>query len=583
MGGEMSAKALQDLFRRHREKATGLWKLGQEPSRTIYFDSGDIVFAQSTHPMDRLTHLLVERGKLTQTQLDYALANLKPGISIGKNLIEMGFITQRDLLEVARAQVERVVSGALATPDLEPLFEAKELDAHVVRLPFDTPELLLNGLLGLKDREGLLELLGPLNQVVVLQGRRLMEMALPADLAKLPPLLDGTHTLLELSRESLAEPLRLGTFALFLREMGWARLHEMPPMDRSALDLALAPELEALSSPLPEIETVPSLFSSIQAAAKPTTNLEHLSQAFDALPEPDPLPDPWKDRDDSGFSIETGRAILPTPTEVPVVPELPPEEEPRRTVFIPEPAVTILPSTITEPEPPRLENAPEFSEEPTPRRRTLVLATILGLVALGGVGFLGWNRLRHRGQPASAPAVTAKKPESSAKSEPRPAAAEPPRTSIAVPESAPPEKPAEKPVPKPVPPPAAEPKPTPSREPGASPGERAEALRKGDLPLAVRQGQKLVKDLPHSHWTLRLEIACQPETLRRAVELFEDPKPDLWVAPLTMRDGRGCYQVFYSHFASQAMAEKAIRKLPASFRTLGNRPKSFKIGEIAVK
>ncbi len=147
----------------------------------------------------------------------------------------------------------------------------------------NTAQLFLAGTLALQDREGLLELLGPLNQVVVLQGRSLQELALPADLAKLPPLLDGTHTLLELSREALAEALRLGAFALFLREMGWARLHEMPPLDRQALDLALAPELEPISPLLPEPppETVPTLFSTIQEAGRPTTNLEHLSLSLD--------------------------------------------------------------------------------------------------------------------------------------------------------------------------------------------------------------------------------------------------------------------------------------------------------------
>ena len=105
----MSLLALKDLFARHRVRATGLWRLGQEPTRTVFIDAGDIVFAASTHPLDRLTHLLVERGKITQAQLDYTMANLNPTMSIGKNLIEMGFITQRDLLDVARAQVERVV------------------------------------------------------------------------------------------------------------------------------------------------------------------------------------------------------------------------------------------------------------------------------------------------------------------------------------------------------------------------------------------------------------------------------------------------------------------------------------------
>ena len=92
----MSLPALKDLFARHRTGATGLWRLGQEPGRTVYFEHGNVVFAASSHPLDRLTHILVERGKLTQVQLDYAMANLNPTMSIGRNLIEMGFITNPD-------------------------------------------------------------------------------------------------------------------------------------------------------------------------------------------------------------------------------------------------------------------------------------------------------------------------------------------------------------------------------------------------------------------------------------------------------------------------------------------------------
>jgi len=324
----MSFLALQDLFRRHREKATGVWILGREPGRTVYLDYGDTVFAQSTHVQDRLTYLLVERGKVTQAQMDYALSNLKPGLSIGKNLIEMGFITQRDLLDTAKAQVERIVREALVTPDQEPDFTEKELDANVVRLPVNTTQLFLGSILSIQDREGLLELLGPLNQVVVLQGRGLAELSLPQDLAGLTPFLDGTHTLLELSREGLAEPLRLGAFAIFLREMGWARLHEMPPLDKHVLDLALTPEPEPPSPPLAEAlpETVPTLFSTIQEAERPTTNLEHLSHAMDhevgdRLAEVEPE----AGQDEEPFSFEPFPDLaLPTDSEFAAA-EAPPE------------------------------------------------------------------------------------------------------------------------------------------------------------------------------------------------------------------------------------------------------------------
>lgn len=559
----MSLIALQDLFRRHREKATGLWKLGQEPGRTIYLEMGDLVFASSTHLSDRLTYLLVERGKLTQAQLDYAMENLKPGLSIGKNLIEMGYITQRDLLDVARAQVERIVLGAMETPGEAPVFEPRELDASIVRLPLDTPKLLLMSLLEMKDRERLLELLGPLNQVVVLQGRRIQELALPADLAKLPPLLDGTHTLLELSRESLAEPLRLGTFALFLREIGWARLHELPPLDRQAIDRALRPEPEPLSPPLPDRsgDTVPNLFSTIEAASRPTTNLEHLSSALDGGELPGP-------RDASGFSAESGQANLPTPVlELPEMPHFFDHEEGGDA----EPEVTIRPATLDPvPELPPPSILAASKKESSGRWVPLLSGLALGLALIGGAWW--WmNRPRPAPQ-AAAPGLP----------DPKPAPPEP--TKAEVPAEPPTPEPPKPEPPKPEPPKPEPPKPEPpkSAEVGTSIPERLEVLRRGDMNLACRQGEKLLKESAQAQWTLRLEIACQGDTIRRAVEVFGEGKPDLFVLPIKLRDGRTCYQVFLGRYASQGAAEKQVRSLPAIFRE-GNKPKPFKISDIPGK
>ena len=583
----MSLLALQDLFRRYREKATGVWTLGKDPGRTIYIDYGDTVFAQSSHLQDRLTYLLVERGKVTQAQMDYALANLKPGLSIGKNLIEMGFITQRDLLDVAKAQVERIIRGALASVDLQPGFTEQELDANVVRLPMNTAQLFLAGTLALQDREGLLEMLGPLNQVVVLQGRNLMDLTLPPDLAKLPPLLDGTHTLLELSRESMAEPLRLGAFALFLREMGWARLHEMPPLDRHALDLALSPEPEPLSLPLPEPfpETVPSLFSTIQEAALPTTNLEHLSQALDQEPPPAPaeplyLPEALGQAapapafpPPAELAVDRGEGYPPTPA-MPI--EAPPEELEE----LPLPLVPLeyqTPVQLTAPP----EQVGETPSRPAPApapgkglRRTLVALFLLAI--LGGAGYLWLNRARlmarfKRPGPV-APAVAVQAPEPP-----------PPPPPVAAPAPPAPAAPAAEPEAQPAPVaksriPAGD---TVKAEPvDSSIPARLKALEQGDLDLAMRQGQRLAKGIPPGHWTLRLEIACQGDTIRRLVEIFKGKGPDIFLLPIGMRDGRVCYQVLYGRFPTQAVAEKQLKHLPASFLADRNRPKIFRFSDI---
>lgn len=568
----MALLALQDLFRQHRAKANGVWRLGKDPGRTVFLDNGDLVFAQSTYPTDRLTHILVEKGKLTQAQLDYAMANLKPGLSIGKNLIEMGFITQRDLLEVARAQVERIVLACLGSADEVPAFEAKELEANVVRLPFDTPGMLLNSVLGLKDREGLLELLGPLNQVVVLEGRRLFEINLPLDLAKLPALLDGGRTLLELARESGAEPLRVGAFALFLREMGWARLHELPPLDRNALDLALATEPEPLAPPLPlpDDESRPTLIATIKAAERPTTNLEHLSASLDQIaleaevPALTPLTEAEAAAEDQAvppWDIVTGHIEVPTPRmELPEPPEL--RED------LPEPPLQVEPPVSLLDDPPLDEEA-----APKPSRLPLLLGAVL-LLALGLAAGYGWKRSRA----AKAPPVV--KTET-----PAPAKAEPAPVPKAEPEAAPPKaaEPETPPAPKEAPKAAEKP-----REPAAKPTkalpfgpeDRLAALRGGDIQTALAQGASHQSSLPRTDWTLRLEIACQGETLQKAARMLEAGRPDLFLRPLAMRDGRTCYQVFMGRFPSKAAAEKAVPALPAPFRSEGNRPRAFRIDEI---
>ena len=585
----MTLPALLDLFQRNRAKDTGVWKLGQEPNRTIFLDNGDIVFAQSTHPQDRLTYILVERGLLTQDQLDYAMANLKPGISVGKNLIDMGFITQRVLLDVARLQVERVVWASMALPDEEPQFTAKELEANIVRLPFETPLLLLNGLLAMQDRETMLDLLGPLNQVIVLESRRVQELSLPPDLLKLPALLDGTRTLLELARESGVEPMRLGAFALFLREMGWARLHEWPPLDRAAVDLALSPEPEPASPPLPEsnLEMSPSLFSSIAAASKPTTNLEHLSEALDELPnlelELEPLPEPeetplaplWEAPGGEPVEANEGQAMLETPVEEhPLPPDAEPETEPEP---VEEPRIQ-LPLDEVEEEagltPPMTIAPPEGLEvaasSPFPWKRVGLIVLVVGLA-----GFAGW-RLGHRPkapaplpahQEPVAPPVTPTVPPAETKPEAEP---EPP-----IPE--------EQPTTKPVPPPP-EKKPEAVAKPADpiavdSKAARVKALRQGNLAEALAQGEALVKAEPKA-WTLRLMIACKEDTLKGIPKLFQEEDPDLFVLPVARRSGQTCTQVFVGRYPSAKDAEAAIGQLPAAFQVKGNRPKAFLLGEI---
>ncbi len=560
----MTLPALRDFFVRHREKATGVWRVGQELTRTIYLEMGDIVYAASTHPQDRLTHLLVERRKVTQAQLDYALANLNPGMSVGKNLIEMGFITQRDLLEVARAQVERVVWACLAIQET-PTFDDRPLDATVVRLPFDTSALLLGGVMSLADREAVLDELGPLNQVVVLEGRRLLEMPLPVDLARVTGLLDGSRTLLELSREASIEPFRLGAFALFLREMGWGRLHQLPPLDRHALELAIEQPEPVITGPLPIRHE--DMEGTLMEELLPEPELEPLLEPLPEL-EPDPeyltVPAPLPSWD----TPEPEAPPLPPEVPMSTLPEPTPEPGPEPEA---EPALTIQREPLSEAEPAAPEAEEPAADAPPARKPWWLLAAVILLSTLLVLGYR-WTARKRVPPPATpTPAVAAPVPA------PTPTAVPPPEAT-----PAPTPTPAEAPKAEPEPPKAAAPATSAAPTGPGSKADRLKAIAKGDWPLVLRQGEAQRKAL-ENRWTLRLEIACQVDTVQHAVDLLKDQDPDLFVLPMAMRDGRTCYQVFLGAFASEPVAREAAKHLPAPFLAEGNRPKPFRVGQIPDK
>lgn len=518
-------KALLDLFARHRNRETGTWTLGQEPQRTIYLDNGLIAYAQSTHPLDKLTTLLVERGKLTQAQMDYALQNLKPGLSIGRNLIVLGFITQRDLLEVAKAQVERVVWGAMGNMEEEPRFQAHALDASVVRLSLDTPLTLLVGCLHLRDRERLLDLLGPLDQKLSLESRP--DVNLPPDLARFTTLFDGKRRLLDLAQETGLEPMRVGAFALYLKEMGLARLQlgaaaEMDPPPIQAL-----PQADPLPAP-----PISPLLASIEAAERPTEDLRHLAGSLDAL-----------DAEPEALSAAD---------------ELPPGLDPDSG---PDLRITAEASGSVDIQP----------GEPAPRRKTglwVLLLVILG--ALGAYAGWRWNQPSIGATPV--PPVTAPVPESEVLSRrATPSPAEGPQTP-ATPAPAAPQ--AESPKPE-------TPKTNSSSASSSTAAQRWSTLHKGDWEVALAQGAAYRASLKDA-WVLRLEVACQPDTLARAVAAFKQPT-DLFLVPMAMKDGRTCRQVCLGRFASEAEAQAAIGHLPTLFTQGGNKPRPFQASQLPEK
>jgi hypothetical protein len=97
---------------------------------------------------------------------------------------------------------------------------------------------------------------------------------------------------------------------------------------------------------------------------------------------------------------------------------------------------------------------------------------------------------------------------------------------------------------------------------------------------ALAQGQAHVRSLKGSRWTIRLEIACQTDTLRNAADWLSAWNKDLFVIPIAMKNGQTCNQLFVGSYGSKGEAEGQIPRLPKQFREGGNKPRVFQVAEI---
>lgn len=111
---------------------------------------------------------------------------------------------------------------------------------------------------------------------------------------------------------------------------------------------------------------------------------------------------------------------------------------------------------------------------------------------------------------------------------------------------------------------------------------RLEALRRGDIPLALDLSRAYLQTLPASHWTLRLEAARLDVTLKNAAWAFPG-KPDLFIAPLQLRDGKSMNQLFLGDYGTRVEAERALRTVPTYFQKDRLRPFPIQVSDIPAR
>lgn len=115
--------------------------------KAVYLSRGEVVFAQSNQTSDRLGACLQRAGSLTSQQLDLAEQRYHSTTRFGKVLVELGYLTPRDLWTSVKTQVEDIVRSLFAYTSGWIYFWEGEIEPdNVVRLSLPTHRLIGEGL-----------------------------------------------------------------------------------------------------------------------------------------------------------------------------------------------------------------------------------------------------------------------------------------------------------------------------------------------------------------------------------------------------------------------------------------------------
>jgi hypothetical protein len=554
--------------------------------RAIYFRGGEIASAASNDEQDRLQSLLLEEGRLTAPQVEMARSRQKPGISLGKTLIEMGFLTPSELLECARRQVRQILATCFAQSEGEFHLAPGPLPPEVTILGLPTRRLIFDALMEVRDRRRVVREMGSMESVYSPTGELaagLATLQLDPAIDQVARGIDGVRSLRDLSGATSHDDFTLSKAILALEILGLVErgdgpetAAEQPPRGRiipveSSLPATAPGAAEATPAAEeprePEVLPVAEDGTSDDRSAEPPAFPSEELPAFAASPDEAATPPQWS------TDPKTGERIHEGPIEMTFDGMIRTKERPQ--------AVST--------------------------RLFAVTAVIVALVVLAFFLFAPGSRQEAPaiagigdGEPASPAAVeapparreqprTSRPPETGTKEPAAPArnapvTSSPPRDAVQPP---PPSTDTDEDEISPSPSGAEESaQENPSAEATGRPtatldgaftfGRSADyvaalaQLDSGQLQGAAQRFQELVASQGPGRFTLQLMIACQPETVTRARAESGD-EGSLFVLPYAYK-GQSCFRACWGIYSDSEAARAAIGSLPGAYAAAGIQP-----------
>jgi septal ring-binding cell division protein DamX len=586
-----------------REQFTGALRFENDGIiKIIYFKGGDVLSASTNDRSDSIDEILTRAGKVSREHVKQALARRKESETLGDAMLNLGYITRKELTWARRVQVVGVIRSIAAWETGSFTIVADYLPKRDEGTLFPLPQLLVELIVTEQDRQKFERELGGGVAVFAKAGdfnEVFGRLGLNEDAEAIVAQVDGTRTASEVASASGKDAFNVYKLLHALATLGILEKAQVTP-EFSMTEGSVADASDAWGD-LNMTEPAFQLDEAV-AAAQPTLELENLSFDADetaALASPLVTPSPSRSAWDEEEEDAVHPPLEPAPATRTPAWDAPPPVPPAAAIPIPaEPSVDArreqwgfdeaqietaqrasAPAPIPPPAPSRKRSANEplrpVVKSGGGRRTGLLLAFLVILIA-GAAGYAGWMWWQKRqsaaepqvaqGRPVTPPVVQGDAPAVPAETDTMGTIVEAPASATSPDPAATTSAPASQPLT--VTSTAAA---TTSAAPAAPPATATTPPAVQPLPVVTPKngGNSTLDEMarnfaanPQGNFTVQIQILCNPANVEQAMR---QGGGSVWFVPQTIK-GRSCYRVFWGRFASREEASRAMASVPAALR-----------------
>jgi septal ring-binding cell division protein DamX len=398
--------------------------------KIVYFKGGDVLSASTNDRTDAVDEILLRAGKVSKDHVKQALSKRKENESLGDALLNLGFITRKELAWGRRIQVIGILRSVRTWDHGQYAIVADYLPKREEGTLFPLQQILIELYVTEQDRQPFERALDGGSAVLTkTEGfdEAFQRLGLNDEAAEIAANIDGTRSAAEIAGSSGKDVFNTYKLLEAMRVLGLLR-KEQKPDELGFAGIGVADASESWSSgKMPAFETEPEPPVSPMGEDAPPPPAAVAASAAEIQ---------W------GFDdaqIETATKAATPPPPPPQSRQRPSQTQTRRT-------------------------PPQFTRPPTKKQRQVPVFAFVVLLIIVAAGFGGWYWWSTRSKPVVAQTITPARPI------PKPHV-EPPKVAAEVGGSATPVEPqpkAAQPAPAPAPAPAPPPQPQPQPRPASA-------------------------------------------------------------------------------------------------------------------